>query len=125
MKEGKPVILCVDDDADFLDSMRTIIESNDYIMDTAPSAEQGLRKFKEEKPDLVLVDLMMEEIDSGTNLVKEIKLVDKEIPVIMLSSVGDDLTRNVDYSEMGMDGVLQKPVDPEHLLSTIEAKLAR
>ncbi len=123
MKEGKPVILCVDDDADFLDSMRTIIESNDYIMDTAPSAEQGLRKFKEEKPDLVLVDLMMEEIDSGTNLVKEIKLVDKQTPVIMLSSVGDDLTRNVDYSEMGMDGVLQKPVDPEHLLSTIEAKL--
>ncbi|MFW6152034.1 MAG: response regulator transcription factor [Verrucomicrobiota bacterium] len=123
MKEGKPVILCVDDDADFLDSMRTIIESNDYIMDTAPSAEQGLRKFKEEKPDLVLVDLMMEEIDSGTNLVKETKLVDKQTPVIMLSSVGDDLTRNVDYSEMGMDGVLQKPVDPEHLLSTIEAKL--
>lgn len=125
MKKGKPVILCVDDDADFLDSMRTIIESNDYIMDTAPSAEQGLRKFKGEKPDLVLVDLMMEEIDSGTNLVKELKLVDNETPVIMLSSVGDDLTRNVDYSEMGMDGVLQKPVDPEHLLSTIEAKLAR
>jgi DNA-binding response OmpR family regulator len=125
MSEEKKVILCVDDDNDFLESMRPIIEGNDYQMETASSAREGLQAFTKLSPDLVLVDLMMEEIDSGTSLVKEIKMANREVPVIMLSSVGDDLNRNVDYSEMGMDGVLQKPVDPEHLLSTIEAKLTK
>ena len=73
MKDGKHVILCVDDDQDFLDSMRTIIESAGYIMEMASSAEQGLKKYKEVKPDIILVDLMMEEIDSGVTFVKDIK----------------------------------------------------
>ena len=64
----KPVILCVDDDQDFLDSMKTIIESNNYIVKTANSAEDGVRCYKAERPDLVIVDLMMEEVDSTSSI---------------------------------------------------------
>lgn len=125
MKRDKPLILCVDDDADFLDSMKTIIESGAYSVETAGSAEEGLRKFKAVKPDLVVVDLMMEEVDSGVNFVKEIKALGPTPPVYMLSSVGDGLNMSTDYSAMGLSGVLQKPINPQILLSTLKAKLGR
>ena len=44
-------------------------------------------------------------------------------PIFMLSSVGDNLTTSTDYAEMGMSGVLQKPVNPDKLLATLKAKL--
>ncbi len=125
MKREKPLVLCVDDDPEFLDSMRTIVESGEYAVETAGSAEDGVRKYKALKPDLVLVDLMMEEVDSGVNFVKEIKALGRIPPVYMLSSVGDGLNSSVDYTAMGLSGVLQKPVNPQILLSALKAKLGK
>ena len=125
MRKGKHVILCVDDDQDFLDSMKIIIESSNYVVDTANSAEEGLRRYKAERPDLVIVDLMMEEVDSGTNLVKEIKALGPTPPIYMLSSVGDGLNLSIDYSQLGLSGVLQKPINPQILLSTLKARLGK
>ena len=56
MEDGKYVILYVDDDPDFLMTVRTILEKNDYVMIEAPTAEDGLRVFKEQRPDLVIVN---------------------------------------------------------------------
>ncbi len=123
MTEGKYVVLCIDDDADFLDSLRIILEAEGYTMKAAQSAEEGLKRYKEAKPDIILVDLMMEEIDAGTNFVKEVKALGEAPPIYMLSSVGDDLSISTDYSQLGLNGVLQKPIKPDSLLSTIRAKL--
>jgi len=123
MNDGKCVLLCIDDDQDFLDSLSPVIESEGYIMQTANSAEEGLRLYKAQKPDMVLIDLMMEEVDAGTAFVKDIRALGDPPPVMMLSSVGDNLSLSADYSELGLGGVLQKPIDPRTLLSTIKAKL--
>jgi DNA-binding response OmpR family regulator len=123
MKNGKHVILYVDDDRDFLDSVRAILESNGYNMAEASSAEEGLRVYKETKPDLVIVDLMMEEVDAGTNFVKELKALGNAAPVYMLSSVGDNLSMSTDYSELGLAGVFQKPIQPETMLKVLRSKL--
>ena len=125
MKNGKNLILCVDDDQDFLDSMKIIIESGNYTVRTANSAEDGLKQYKEARPDFVIVDLMMEEVDSGVNFVKEIRALGPTPPVYMLSSVGDGLTLSTDYSALGLAGVLQKPMNPQILLATLKAKLGR
>ncbi len=125
MKQGKHVILCVDDDQDFLDSMRTIMESNNYVVETANSGEEGVRKYRARRPDFVIVDLMMEEVDSGTNFVKEIKALGPTPPIFMLSSVGDGLNLSTDYAQLGLTGVLQKPINPQTLLATLEAKLGK
>lgn len=125
MKQGKHVVLCVDDDQEFLDSMRTIIESRNYLVETAGSAEEGVRKYKAAKPDFVIVDLMMEEVDSGASFVTTIKALGPTPPIYMLSSVGDGLNLSIDYSQLGLSGVLQKPVDPQTLLSTLKAKLGK
>ena len=125
MKAGKHLILCVDDDIDLLDLLRRHLEKGGYAVETASSGEEGLAKFKQHRPDLIIVDLMMEEIDAGTNLVKELKLAGNQVPVLLLSSMGDQLNLATSYRELGLDGVLQKPVNAEALLRTIKGKLAQ
>ena len=117
------VILAIDDDSDVLNALRIILEANGYQMTEAYSAEEGLKKYKESTPDFVLVDLMMEEIDAGLNFVREIRALNKKVPIYMLSSVGDTLNQSASYTELGLDGVLQKPVDKNTLLKIIQARI--
>jgi len=123
MQDNKHVILCIDDDQDFLDALRMVLEANGYAVVQAGSAEEGIRVFKEKQPDLVIVDLMMEEVDAGTNFVKELKLLGDNVPIYMLSSVGDNLTMATDYTSLGLSGVFQKPINHENLLAILRAKL--
>jgi DNA-binding response OmpR family regulator len=123
MQDGKNVILAIDDDQDFLDTLRILIEANGYVMEEANTAEAGLKMYTKVSPDAVLVDLMMEEIDAGANFVKELKLIGAKVPVFLLSSAGDGMLDAVDYTEIGFDGVFQKPPEPNHLLSMLKAKL--
>lgn len=123
MQDGKHVILYVDDDPDFLDSIRMVLEANGYVVVTAGSAEEGLRAWRENTPDFILADLMMEEVDAGTRFVKDLKAEGNTAPVYMLSSVGDQLNLTVDYEQLGLGGVLQKPVNTDTLLRTLHSKL--
>lgn len=123
MKDGKFLILYVDDDQDFLDSMRLVLEANGYSMVEASNAEEGLKVYKDSHPDFVIVDLMMEEVDAGTNLVRELKALGNKVPVYMLSSVGDQMNLTTSASELGLTGIFQKPVDHRSLLMTLRSKL--
>ena len=125
MQDGKHVILCVDDDDDVLFFLQTVLEVKGYQVLTAGSAEEGLRLFKSTTPDFMVVDLMMEEVDAGTRLVKELKLLGNTAPIYMLSSVGDNLSTTTDYSSLGLSGVLQKPLDEQQLLAILRAKLGK
>lgn len=123
MQDGKYVILCVDDDPDLLDALKLVLQSQGYIMVGALTAEDGLRKYKEYDPDLIIVDLMMEEVDAGTNLVRSLKAEGNTKPVYMLSSVGDNLNITTDTAELGLAGVFQKPIDNQNLLAVLKSKL--
>jgi len=123
MQDGKHVILCVDDDADFLATMRFMLEKNGYVMVQAQDGAEGLKVFKETDPDAVIVDLMMEEVDAGVNFVKELKLLGAETPVFLLSSMGDSLSEETDYSYLKLSGILQKPVSQDNLISLLQRKL--
>jgi DNA-binding response OmpR family regulator len=123
MADDKPVILCLDDDPDILSFLQIVLEAEGYEYAGAESAEEGLRIYKETTPDLLIVDLMMEEVDAGTGFVKEIQLLGNTAPVYMLSSVGDNLSMTIDYSSLGLAGIFQKPLTKEHLLSVLKAKL--
>lgn len=123
MRDDKFVVLYIDDDEDMLSSMRFILEQNGFIMEEAGSGEEGLKKYKEFNPDLIIVDLMMEEVDAGLNFVKDLKLIGNTKPIYMLSSVGDNLSNTISYSDLGLSGVFQKPIAPQTLITTIKAKL--
>ena len=105
--------------------MRVILEAGGYEMAEAASAEEGLEVYKSCRPDLVIVDLMMEEVDSGTALVKDLRLLGNKAPIYMLSSVGEGMSLSADHVAMGLDGIFQKPIDRATLLSVLKTKLGR
>ncbi len=119
----KKVILAVDDDQDILDFFQMVLEAEGYEVRTAGTAEEGLKAFRAQTPDLVFVDLMMEEVDAGTSMVKELKALGAKVPMYMVTSVGDSLNMNIDYSELGLKGVLQKPVDIQNLLRLVKGAI--
>lgn len=123
MKGGKHVIMVVDDDQDVLDGLRAILESGGYEMVEADSAEEAAKVFEDENPDLLIVDMMMEQIDSGLNFVKMVRDSGSKAPMYMLSSVGDELSKNISSSDLGVAGILQKPLDSEFILRVLEIQL--
>jgi CheY-like chemotaxis protein len=123
MQDGKYVILTIDDDPDFLQAIHLLLEAHGYISIQAKSAEEGLNVYKKAKPDLILVDLIMEEIDSGADFAKELRLLGNKAPVFLLSGAGNEMTDNIDCTQLGFTGVFQKPIDNKRLLSVIKAKL--
>ena len=123
MKNGKHVIMVVDDDQDVLDGLRAILESGGYKMVEAISAEEAEKVFQDEKPDLLIVDMMMERIDAGLGFVKMVRDTGSKVPMYMLSSVGDELSKNISSSDLGVAGILQKPLDSEFILRVLEIQL--
>lgn len=123
MKDEKYVVMVVDDDIDVLETTRIILEGNGYIAETASTAEEGLQKFDSVKPDFMIIDLMMETIDAGTNLAKELISRGHNVPRYILSSVGDELAKNIDLNSLNVDGVIQKPVQEATLLNILKARL--
>lgn len=123
MKDSKYVIMVVDDDQDVLDGLRVILESGGYAMVEALSAKEATKVFKDEKPDLLIVDMMMERIDAGLNFVKMVRDSGSKVPMYMLSSVGDELSKNISSSDLGVAGILQKPLDSEFILRVLEIQL--
>ena len=119
----KGLILCIDDDPDFLNFLRLVLETAGYSILEAFTGTDGLRKFREHSPDLVIVDLMMEEIDAGVSLCTEIRALRSHVPIFLLSSVGERFTTTTDTSMLGFDAVLQKPFDEEALLKLVHAKI--
>jgi DNA-binding response OmpR family regulator len=123
MQDGKHVILCVDDDPDIREYLKVVLEANGYVVATAASAEEGLKVYKESEPDALVLDLMMEEVDAGTNMVIELKALGNKAPIYMLSSTGDNLSRTIDTAVLGLSGVFQKPLSSDVLLSLLKSKL--
>jgi two-component system, chemotaxis family, chemotaxis protein CheY len=125
MREGKYLILCIDDDPDVLVPLKIVLEAGGYSVVTASDAKQGIEAFRECKPDLVILDLMMEEIDAGMWALREMRAFDQKVPIYMLSSTGDYLYSTADVNELGLAGVFQKPVNPKLLLSLLDRKLGQ
>jgi DNA-binding response OmpR family regulator len=119
----KARVLYVEDDPDFRDAIRTMLEANGYRVRLAATAEEGLEAFRDETPDAALLDLMIEEVDSGLSLATRIRAASPHVPIFLLTSVGDALMDTHDWGRLGVTGVLQKPVSAATLLPILENAL--
>jgi len=121
-------ILLVDDDIDLLEQNKTLVESKGFNVITAESSEEGFEKFKKELPDAAIIDLIMEQMDSGFVLCYKIKKTEhgKKIPVFMLTSATYETgfkfstTSKEEKEWIKCDGVLNKPVVIEDLIAKLE-----
>jgi len=116
-------ILVIDDDPDILESVSAILSSEGFSVTTALDGKEGFEKFKLNNPDLVLCDMMMERVDAGIKVAEMIRKEDSKLPVYLLSSVGNATAGNISISELGFNGVFQKPVDPDTLIAQVKKAL--
>jgi DNA-binding response OmpR family regulator len=116
-------ILIIDDDPDFLSSLKTVLESVGYQVAAAGSGTEGARLFSERKPDLIICDIMMDKIDAGIRFVREVRERDEKIPIYLLSDIGKLTASNIDIYELGCNGTLQKPYDVDELLRLIKQEM--
>jgi CheY-like chemotaxis protein len=121
-------ILVVDDDPDFVEIMRTILEAHDYRVVTAANGEQGLAQVKAQHPDLMLLDIMMSTVLDGLDVSEKLAQdpAARYMPVIMVSSIAETPhARLFPMDEQPhMDAWLSKPVDPQVLLAKVAELLS-
>src|SRR3989339_668371 len=84
-------ILIIDDDPDFVESTKIILESENYNVSSACGPDEGLKKIAEEKPDLIILDVLWPDRKSGFQICRELKSNSKfnKIPILMITSVDD------------------------------------
>jgi CheY-like chemotaxis protein len=122
-------ILVIDDDPIFVKSTTAVLQSRGYQVDSAQNAEEALAKMSQERPDLVLLDVMMDWVLEGVTISQEM-MSQKElqrVPIIMITSIRDSEYRGLFPQDqyLHINSWLDKPCPPDKLLSEVEKTFAR
>ena len=126
----KAKIVVVDDDQDIRDSVTSMLETQGYDVITAKDRPEGMEKIKAEKPNLAVLDVMMDSSSDGFEMSRELKKDPelKDMPILLLTGAkqetGFDFESTAGDSEWcPVDGFLNKPVEPERLISEVSRLL--
>jgi len=125
-----PTILVIDDDPDFVRATRLVLESAPYRVITADNGDDGLQKAREEKPDLILLDIIMPTRD-GFSACEKLKgdPALASIPVIMLTSFGRRVAETSLAKGQGLtleaEDYIEKPIAPQELLQRVAKYLKK
>ena len=128
----KAKILIVDDDLDLANAMQAILESRDYAVVIASDKTGGRELVRTEKPDLLILDVIMSTWSDGFDMARELKSQSelKDMPILMLTGVKD--VTGIDFKSsagdptwLPVEGFLDKPVESETLLAEVEKILSK
>jgi len=126
MMSNKKRILCIEDEAEMIELMRLVLEREGFEVRGAMGGEQGLKAMRQEKPDLILLDLMMPGID-GWEVYRQMR-ADKElaeIPVIIVTAKAQSIDKVLGLQVAKVADYITKPFGPKELVGSIERVLAQ
>jgi len=135
--EKKPKIFMVDDDADLVLVVKSVFEASGYEFASAGSAKEGLEKIDAVRPDLIILDVMMEDLVAGFRVVNALRDYEANpqnrawatTPILMLTSVQQrtkmKFSQDVGSKLLPIDSFLEKPVKPQALLATVAELLKK
>ncbi len=116
-------ILVVDDDPDFVEIMRTVLESADYQVVSASNGAEALKQIRIEQPDLMLLDVMMTTVTDGLALSDQLREdpILRHLPIIMVTSIAETPHAGLVSTDEAfhMEAWISKPVEPKQLLATV------
>lgn len=124
-------ILIIDDDSAFVEATTAILKSGSYKVEAAYDKEEAMEKIKKEKPDLILLDVMMQRLDDGFTICYKLKHDPelKKIPVLMITGVtkktGFKFSPQTDGEYLEADDYVDKPIKAADLLKRVEKLLHR
>jgi DNA-binding response OmpR family regulator len=121
MEKNQKCILIVDDDQNILDSLSSILRSNNYIVCTAQNGAEAIAKFETQSFNLVLLDIKLPDIN-GTELLNQMHRDTPEMMLIMITGF-PSLDNAVKSLNLGADAYIMKPINPAELLKVIQEKL--
>ena len=122
-------ILIIDDDIDLVEAMRMTLEGAGFDVIDAQDGKKGLEKVQSEKPDLILLDVMMGSMDEGFHVSYTLRNnpETEDIPIIMLTAVGQEtgfeFDKDKDEDFIPVNEFIEKPVDPDYLIETVKKNL--
>jgi two-component system alkaline phosphatase synthesis response regulator PhoP len=128
--EKRVKILLVDDDADFVEATKAILETRPYEVIVASNGDEGLRKAREEKPDLILLDVIMP-VKNGFSAAEQLKKDPElaKIPTLMLTAfAAKGVQSSIPVSRgfaLETEDYIDKPVSPEELLAKVKRYLKK
>ncbi len=129
MTDMKKKILIIDDDKDYGDALKIVLENNDYLVNHALNINDGRNFVENEPPDLIILDVMMEKHTDGFDLCADLKNdnVCRMIPIIMVTAVtektGFKFSPETDGEYLPADDYISKPVPVSELLARVNRLL--
>jgi DNA-binding response OmpR family regulator len=118
------LIAIIDDDPDILDASSLILNSKGFKTITATNPEDGYKVVKENSPDLIILDVMMNSQDDGFFLAQRFRKEGIKTPILMYSSVSQTTGMEYGKSELvPVDEFVEKPISPEELLEKVDRLL--
>jgi len=125
-KGNKARVLLVDDDNDFITINKTVLEKAGYEVLVAYNGEDAVKKAQNERPDLIVLDVMMTHQTEGFKVSRELRILEetKTIPLIMVSSLLDSPEKfEQDDDWLPIDVFIRKPITPERLLDEVSKRV--
>lgn len=120
-------ILVVDDDPDITFAVSLFLKREGHEVQIAASRAEGMKELASFKPDLMVLDVMMEQPDDGIAMAQELRRTGQTLPILMLTSVGKvtGMTFDRDNDLVPVDAFFEKPVKPEDLLKKVAELLKK
>lgn len=117
-------VAIIDDDIDILEASSLVLTSKGYNVITASDPDEGYKLVKERKPDLIILDVMMNEPDDGFFLAQKFRREKIDTPIIMYTSVSKSIGIEFGASEMvPVEDFVEKPITPDVLIDKVEKLL--
>ena len=118
------LIAVIDDDPDILEASTLILEANGYEVITANNPVTGYDIVKEKHPDLIILDVMMDEADDGFFLAQRFKKEMPKIPILMYTSISKTIGLQFGANELvPVDDFVEKPISSEELIQKVKNML--
>ena len=124
MTEEKKVVVCIEDEPEMIDLVRLILGRKGFDLVGAIGGREGLATVRNLKPDLVLLDLMMPDVD-GWEIYQQMKADDtlKDIPVIVVTAKAQSIDKVLGLHIAKVDDYVTKPFGPQELLQSVNKVL--
>ena len=120
------LIVVIDDDPDILDASSLVLKSKGYNVITTTNPNDGYKLIKEKKPNLIILDVMMDEPDDGFFLAQKLRKEKVTTPILMYTSVSKAIGLDFGKNEMvPVDDFVEKPISPEELVEKVTTLLQK
>ena len=120
-------IVLVDDDPDIQESIKIVLENSGYVFKGATDRESGMSLIENANPDLIILDVMMEQPDDGFVMAQDLRAGGVKTPIILLTSIGSvtGMKFGKDSEVLSVNDFEEKPISPDKLLEKVKSLLEK